>query len=349
MKRIIYILILSTTFIACKKNDEHLVDASKYIFPIPQVNLTEDARVGAYYSVYKTADWAVASALTPTLGKYDPLSVSVMQQHLTWAETGGVNYFIFKWNGTADNTILNHFKTQAASSNVKMVIDYNTAHLSATNASPLQGAKLTTMLNELKTLSDNYVTSNTYYKIDNKPVIILSPLNLAAAASTSINFKMVADTLRIVMKNWGYTPFIIGELTTGWVAPLNYSEANQRAMDAIVPTTWSTNDYDRSFAFYSYSDLNWQNWKKTLEEWNIDFVPCIFPGWNNPSTPAQYIIPRNVKNYVDYCNVAKRAMGKNRLIFINSWNDFQKGNTLEPATEYTNQYLLLTKRELKKP
>ena len=61
------------------------------------------------------------------------------------------------------------------------------------------------------------------------------------------------------------------------------------------------------------------------------------------------VIPGTEKNYVDYCNVAKRAMGKNRLIFINSWNDFQKGNTLEPATEYTNQYLLLTKRELKKP
>ncbi|MDB5229401.1 MAG: hypothetical protein JWN76_206 [Chitinophagaceae bacterium] len=348
MKRVIYFLALSLSFVACKKNDSIIVDPTKYVFPIPQVNLTEDARVGAYYSVYKTADWAVTIPFTPTLGKYDALTASVMQQHLTWATAGGVDFFIFKWNGTADNAILSNFKTVAANSSVKMVIDYNTAHLGATNAAPLTGAKLNTMLAELKTLSDTYITSSTYYKIDAKPVVLLSPLNLAAAAATSIDYKKVADSVRLSMKIWGYDSYLVGELTTGWVAPLNYAETTQRAFDAIVPTTWSTTDYDRSFAFYSYSDLNWQNWKKTLEAWNIEFVPCIFPGWNNPSTPAQYVIPRNEKNYVDYCNVAKRAMGKNRLIFINSWNDFQKGNTLEPANEYNQDYLNLTKRELKK-
>jgi hypothetical protein len=348
MKQIFYYLLLSIAFISCKKEADNTVDASKYIFPIPQVNLTEDARVGAYYTVYKTADWNVASAYTPTLGKYDPLSASVMQQHLTWAEAGGVNFFIFKWNGSADNAILNNFKTQAASSNVKMVLDFNTAHLTATNASPLQGAKLTTMLNEFKTLSDNYINTNVYYKIDNKPVVMLSPLNLASSALTSIDYKKVADTLRVAMKSWGYDPYIIGELTTGWVAPINYPETAQKAMDGIVLSTWSTNDYDRSFAFYSYSDLNWQNWKKTLEGWNVDFVPCVFPGWNNPATAAQYVIPRNEKNYVDYLNVAKRSMGKQRLVLINSWNDFQKGNALEPATDYNLDYLNITKRELKK-
>jgi hypothetical protein len=349
MKRVTYFLILSLALVTCsKKNDEVVIDPGKYIFPIPQVNLTEDARVGAYYFVYKTTDWAVAKVHTPTLGNYDPLTASVMQQHLTWATAGGVDYFIFKWNGTADNAILANFKTQAATSNVKMVINYNTAHLSATNASPLTGAKLTTMINELKTLSDNYITASTYYKIDGKPMILLSPLNLAATASTSIDYKKVADSVRLMMKSWGHDPYIVGELTTGWVAPLNYPETNQRAMDAITATTWSTTDFDRSFAFYSYSDLNWQNWKKTLEGWNMEFVPCIFPEWNNPSTPTQYVIPRSEKNYVDYCNVAKRAMGKSRLIFINSWNDFQKGNALEPTTQYGQEYLNLTKRELKK-
>ncbi len=346
MKRFLYCLLLYVCFIGCKKEAVNTVDPSKYIFPIPQVDLTEDARVGAYYSVYKSTDWAVASPYTPTLGKYDPLTTSVMQQHISWADAGGINFFIFRWNGATDSAILSTFKT--ATGNVKMVIDFNTAHLAATNAAPLAGAKLQTMITEFKSLSDSYINTESYYKINNKPVIMLSPINLASAALTSIDYKKVADTLRVAMKSWGYDPFIIGELTTGWVAPINYSEAAQRAMDGIVLTTWSTTDYDRSFAFYSYSDLNWQNWKKTLEGWSIDFVPCVFPGWNNPSTPAQYVIPRNEKNYVDYLNVAKRSMGKNRLILINSWNDFQRGNTLEPATEYNLDYLNITKRELKK-
>jgi hypothetical protein len=272
-----------------------------------------------------------------------------MQQHLKWADTAGVNFFTFRWNGTTDNTILTNFKTQAPSANVKMVIDYNTAHLAATNASPLIGAKLTTFANEWRTLISTYVNSqSSYYTINNQPVVMLSPLNLTASTLTSINYKLVADTLRAVMNSYGLKPYIIGELTTGWVAPINYPDSILKAMDGIVLNTWSTTDYDRMFAFYSYSDLNYQNWKKTLEGWNIDYVPCIFPGWNNPSAPTQYVIPRSDSNYIAYCNVAKRSMGKNRLIMINSWNDFQKGNTLEPAAEYGTNYLTITRRELKK-
>src|SRR5689334_23962909 len=101
MKKILYYIIIACFFISCKKADPLIIDSSKYIFPIPQVNLTEDARVGAYYSVYKPADWNVARAHTPFLGQYDALTVPVMQQHIRWADTAGVNFFIFKWNGTA--------------------------------------------------------------------------------------------------------------------------------------------------------------------------------------------------------------------------------------------------------
>ncbi|MGE5518559.1 MAG: glycoside hydrolase family 99-like domain-containing protein [Candidatus Dadabacteria bacterium] len=349
MKQLTYILLIIIMISGCKKKDDYMVDPSKYVYPIPQTTLSDDARVGAYYSVYKTTDWNVARAYTPVLGTYDATTASVMQQHLKWADTAGLNFFAFKWNGTTDNTILNNFKTQATNSNVKMVIDYSTAHLAATNASPLVGAKLATFANDWRTLATTYINNQaTYYKIDNRPVVMLSPLNLTASTLTSINYKLVADTLRSVMNTFGVNPFIIGELTTGWVAPLNYPDSILKAMDAIVLNTWSTTDYDRMFAFYSYSDMNYQNWKTTLGAWNVDYVPCIFPGWNNPSAPTQYVIPRTEKNYVDYCNVAKRSMGKQRIVMINSWNDFQKGNTLEPANEYGSQYLYITKRELKK-
>jgi hypothetical protein len=349
MKKLLYFFLLAATCFACKKKNDYLVDTNKYIYDIPQVNLTEDARVGAYYSVYKAADWNVARAYTPLLGTYDATSSTVMQQHLKWADTAGINFFAFKWNGAADNTILNTFKSAATSASVKMVIDYSTAHLNATNTSPLVGAKLTTFANEWRTLINNYINNQTtFYTIDSRPVVILSPLNLAASAVNSINYKLVTDTLRNVMKSYGLTPYIIGELTTGWVAPLNYQDSILKSMDAVVLTTWSTTDYDRQFAFYSYADMNYKNWKTTLEAWNVDYVPCIFPGWNNPSAATQYVIARNEKNYVDYLNIAKRSMGKQRVVMINSWNDFQKGNTLEPTVEYGSNYLYITKRELKK-
>jgi hypothetical protein len=47
------------------------------------------------------------------------------------------------------------------------------------------------------------------------------------------------------------------------------------------------------------------------------------------------------------CNVAKRNMGISRIVIIDSWNHFQYGTTIEPAEEYTTDYLDITKEQFK--
>ncbi|RYE59460.1 MAG: hypothetical protein EOP48_00815 [Sphingobacteriales bacterium] len=343
--------ILLFAIVSCKK--ESATDlTSEFKYSIPPVKLTSSARVGAYYFNYTSTDWAKVQPDTSLLGKpYNVLTdATIMPKQLTWADEGGVDYFIMKWNnGSTDNTLLNTFVSARTSQSVKMVISYNTAHLSATNASPLVGTKLVTMLNEFKTLVQNYLSKDFYYKIDNRPVILLTPLNLSSSALTSIDYKYVTDTLRVELKKVGIDPFIIGELTTGWTAPANFSPSLFSGMDAVVLTNWNTADYDRWWAFYSYNDLNWKNWKTTLEAMNVEYAPCIFPGYNEPNAPTQRILERTDENYTDYCNVAKRNMGKNRLVIINSWNDFSKGTALEPSVKYKKQFLEITKREFKVP
>ncbi len=349
-KHTFYLMLASALVVGCKKKDQVDDFASKYKYPIPAVNLTKSANVGAYYYNYTSTDWGKKQADTSLLGKpYNVLTdATVFPKQMDWADQGGVDFFILKWDAAAvDNSLLSAFASSRTTQKVKMVIDFNTAHLKATNAAPLTGAKLTTMLNEFKTLVQNHISKDYYYKIDNRPVILLSPLNLSSSALTSINFKYVTDTLRIELKKLGVDPFIIGELTTGWAAPVNYDQTALAAMDAIVLTTWNTPDYDRWWAFYSYSDLNWKNWKTTLEKMNVQFVPCIFPGYNEPGSTTQRVIERTEANYVDYMNVAKRNMGKDQIILVNSWNDFVKGTTLEPSIHYNTQYLELTKRDLK--
>lgn len=69
------------------------------------------------------------------------------------------------------------------------------------------------------------------------------------------------------------------------------------------------------------------------------------PGFDDKvTTPASkvYTIERSVKLYTDMCNVAKRNMGPGRIVMINSWNNFQQGTTMEPATEYGSKYLQVT-------
>jgi hypothetical protein len=154
-------------------------------------------------------------------------------------------------------------------------------------------------------------------------------------------------TLRAEFNSLGINPFFIGELTTGWTAPANFNQDALGSMDALVLTSWNTPDYDRWWAFSSYLDLNWQNWKNTLDQMNVEFVPCIFPGYNEPSAVTQRVFERSETNYVNYANIAKRNMGKNSLVIINSWNDFSKGTALEPSNKFNKTFLELTRKEFK--
>lgn len=348
--KLTFSLALAASLLAgCKKSNDPGDFASKYKYPIPAVKLTQSANVGAYYYNPSTSDWNKVHSDTSLLGKpYNVLTnATIMPQQLSWADEGGVDYLIFKWNGSADNSLLSTFASARTGQNVKMVIGYNTAHLSATNASPLRGTKLQTMLNEFKTLVQSHISKDYYYKINNRPVILLSPLNLSSSTLTSIDYKYVTDTLRVELRKQGVEPFIIGELTTGWAAPVNYDQSALAAMDAVVLTTWNTADYDRWWAFYSFVDLSYQNWKNSLEAMGVEYAPCIFPGYNEPSSASQRTIEKTEANYVDYCNVAKRSMGANRMVIINSWNDFSKGTALEPSKKQGNSLLQITKREFK--
>lgn len=350
MKKLIIYILLGVIVSSCKKTETQLPDADKYKYPIPAVKLAANANVGAYYLNYASSDWIKVHSDTSLLGKpYNAVTnAAIFPQQLTWADEAGVDYLIFKWNATAtDNSLLNAFSSRRTNQKVKMVIGFNTAHLNASNASPLTGAKLQTMVNEFKTLVQQHISKDYYYKIGDRPVILITPLNLASSALTSIDHKTVMATLRTELNTLGINPFFIGELATGWAAPVNFSADALKSMDAIVLSNWNTADYDRWWAFHSFVDLSWKNWKKTLDSYSVEFVPCIFPGYNEPAAATQRVFERTEANYVDFSNVAKASFGKNNIVFINSWNDFSKGTAMEPSKKFNKQYLELTRREFK--
>jgi hypothetical protein len=271
-----------------------------------------------------------------------------MAQERAWADLGGVDFFIFNWNGTSSDALLNSF-ISGRTENVKMVINYNTAHLGATNASPLTGAKLTTMINELKTLATAHFSKGYYYSLKSQPVILISPLNLATSAATSIDFTSVMPQVRSALNAIGFNVYAIGEITSGWLPPQRYSTAI-KTMNAVDANNWAPDNYDRSVFMNSFSDISWQNWTDSTKSWSVDFVPCILPAYNDKvMTPTSKLfdVSRTPEAYTDYCNVAKRNMSSNRLVLINSWNNFQFGTTLEPAKEYGTTYLEITKSQFK--
>lgn len=116
---------------------------------------------------------------------------------------------------------------------------------------------------------------------------------------------------------------------------------------------WSTNMYDRYYAFFSFVDLNWANWKATIAKWNTDFVPCIFPSYNdriNSTSSYKYTFGQDgeTADYINFCNVAKRNIGSKNIVLVNSWNNYQKGTNLEPTEENKSEFLKITRNQFKK-
>ena len=153
---------------ACKKKNDYLPPDFNY--KIDPVNITQNVNVGAYFLNYAVTDWAKKYSDTPVLGEYSSLTASVMAQERTWADSAGVDFFIFNWNGaTTGDPVLNNF-ANGRNNKVRMVINYNTSHLAATNASPLTATKLTTMINEFKSLVANRFTKDYYYTLKQNTV-----------------------------------------------------------------------------------------------------------------------------------------------------------------------------------
>lgn len=350
MKKILFLILITSIFTSCRKADEYL-PSEDFNYPIPQVNITEDVFVGAYYYNYSTADWNKKYTNTPTLGNYSALDPVVMAQHRAWADNGGVDYFIFTWNGTSNDTLLNNFKGSRTET-VKMVINYNTAHLGATNASPLTDAKLTTIINELKTHASKHFNKDYYFKIDNHPVILITPVNLSSSLALSIDYQTVIPAIRAELNLAGVDPFIIGEITLGWIPPQRYSEAI-KSFDGVVLKDWKADGnygYDRAVFFQAFTDQAFKNWNDSTTAWGIDYIPCILPGFDDrimSPTSKNYNIARSADFFTDMCNVAKRNMGINHIVIIDSWNNFQYGTTIEPAVEYNTDYLDITKEQFK--
>lgn len=364
MKKITGILLgFITLFVVSCDNDDHLApDKSKYVYDIPQTDLPTDAVVGAYYTnITSSSSWLKSGKKiytgTPLLGEYLSTTSGVLQQQLAWADEAALDFMIFNWDAaSADNTLIANFKAErkAANANVRMIINYNTKHLKVTNDKPLQEKEnMAKMLNDFTSILVPLFSEDAYYKLNGRPIVLITPSNLSSSALKSIDYSLVIPALKKAVSALGYDLYLIGEFTTGWVAPVNYEKHQIASFDGVTVNDWSTNMYDRYYAFFSFLDLNWANWKSTIAQWNTDFIPCIFPSYNdrvNSASSYKYTFGQDgqASDYINLCNVAKRNIGSDNIVLVNSWNNYQKGTNLEPSAENQSEFLKVTRSQFKK-
>jgi hypothetical protein len=347
MKNVVLVFLITISFIGCNEREDYL--PTNFAYEITPIEITEDVNVGAYYYNISEEYWSENYSYTPVLGEYNSLDSNIMAQHRNWADLGGIDFFIFNWNGNEEDEELISRFINGRSNEVRMVINYSTSHLGTSNSSPLEGEKLSTMISEFEAIASTHFEKDYYFKINGQPVVLFSPLNLSSSRSESIDFNLVVPQLKSALSEIGISLYIIGEITSGWLPPQRHSEAIQ-TVDAVTLKDWATSNYDRSFFFPSYIDQNWKNWTDSTSVWGVDFTPVIFPGYDDKefnSSSSLYNMGQNSEFLIDLSNVAKGRMSDERIVIFNSWNDFQLGNTIEPTEEYGTTYLEILKEQFK--
>lgn len=362
-------LLLTTVLVlaACNK-DEYL--PPEWHYDIPQTALRAQTQIGAFYSNKTDQNWASAQGYTPLLNLvedpesgttetvvYTSTQDGILTRQCAWAEEAGIDFFVIPWNGgSAEAGLVSAFEFYRTEQTLlKLVINYNFSHLHPTSLTG-DGVDFEAVVADFKALWTTLFSKEYYYRMpDGRPILVLTG-NL----SSSLDYALFIPAFRQAMRD--YTQqlqlddhtitdkaldfYIIGENTSNWSAPQTNQEA-ARHLDGNYVRRWHpTTYYERWYSFYSYTDMAWQNWRTWAETWNNDFIPCIYPEYYTTEKGARSIA-RTKKNYTDFCNVAKRNIGRQGIVLIDSWNDFANDTALEPTSEYGKTYLEITRQQLK--
>lgn len=347
------ILLANIFCVGCEKGEGLESNASDYFYDIPQTDLQDDIFLGCHYvnPMQSIEDNTIIDS--PTRSSYDVFDAATMKQHTEEASNVGVDYFVFEWDDNLDSIandshlLIENFKL--ANSSMKYIIKYQYSHLGVSASDKLletsQSETIVTKLNrDLDFLVENYFNEDGIQEINGKPAFMIN----LSTTDTNIDFGYLADLVRTGIKDRiGEEPYLIAEYSISFSPPERFQTVFEK-YDAVTSQNMKADNYDLTFSYFSFMDINWQLWNESLSSWGVDFVPTVWTAYyrDYESNPSQYYdLERTTDNFIDFCNVAKRNMSDSKIIMLYSWNDFKTGSALESAGDYGDTYQNVAKEQ----
>jgi hypothetical protein len=350
------ILILGLLFLSCTE-DKAILPKDNYINIKVPVNT--DYTVGAIYKRSLRKANLIETPSYPYNGNIG--DANAYEDHVKQAKTAGVDFFIFPFTASlalntpsADKSYIDNLQTASNAGDMKFAFSYNFANMSLSINRKIDAvngkAYKDIFLSDFKSLMVPYFKMDNYMKIGGKPVVYLSASFNLFANDNPAFYKDLRDAIRAELG--GVELYLIG-VQPEWTPPLRYDFRFVDCVDALTITNYAlinVSFYDRLFFFHKYIDLAWSYHKETLAKYNIEFVPTISPSFNPKfNTPASpnYVIAKNEDWFKANCNIARRTSGANKLVIIDSFNDWNLDTQIESATSYGDKYLKIVKSEFK--
>ncbi|WP_426330197.1 glycoside hydrolase family 99-like domain-containing protein [Pedobacter sp. R-06] len=357
-------LIALTIFSSCKKEDEGpSIDDNFLNYEIPEIPVTENYHVGAFYTYFTTFHANVKQI--PVGGKYVmsattgiPLATATRQ--IDNAVKGGLDYFVFNMrspnrdvnNQKIDSIVVKSFLNADTEGKLKFAIQFNwSGAYGLTTTAPLENdaTKLSQFYKDIARFEYLFKNPN-YMKVGGKALFyILNAQNLFSNDNT-----VIYKELRKRMSALGVELYIVGQQER-WSPPARYAHRFKGCVDAVYHSAMAPDYYDRLYLLPQFMDQNWKYSKQWFaDNISVDYVPNIFPAYSWNIVNVNQTNPNVLRNdggamYKKLCNVAKgNASSATRLILIDSFNDYQLDTQLEPTESYGDFYLDVTRQQFKK-
>jgi len=363
--KFLFSLIVLSLIFSCTEDDIATDNGELYLeHEVPYIPVTSDYQVGAFYLRINVLNRNNDPTIQPSIGVYNLNQVGNQQniyaQHLLQAKAAGLDYFLFDFrtaalnNGNPQNgdiRFIDNLQATPGADQMKFALSYNFGGMRLNNNNRIEAAgHVQTFIDDFKAMIP-YFNKTNYMKVNGKNVVyIINAQNLFSDDNV-----VLYKQLRTELSALGHELYIIGSQPQ-WTPPLRFDIRFVNCVDALTHLSYirvNRNTYERFLYFHTISDLALQYHKERLSDFNIEYIPSISPSIdlrfnNNPNDDENlYVIEKEIDFFKKTCNVARNASGANRLVLIDSFNNWNIDTQIEADATNGDTYLNLVKQEFK--
>ncbi|MFB6187279.1 MAG: hypothetical protein ABEI86_10480, partial [Halobacteriaceae archaeon] len=295
----------------------------------------------------------------PDVGHYSITDKQAINRHIDQMEYAGISTVMFVYeHGHSSQSQFNAFKQHQLADEIEIEVIYSIGHALQWNTDKDFRDVLKTDLDFFKEEMFTIDSYKTYY---NQPTVSLWDINFLAwggnEQSRQVKAKIMDEFggfeefigfIRSELSGKDNSPYLIGDIHDTALGGLRdkYIDLDSQ-LDAV--TTW-TGKLDRGQKTpwneaYKHVKKNFQATSEFASEYNIDFIPRAFPGFDdrhNSCWGEDRYVPRSPSHLQHLLELANKYRTRDR-INIATWNGWPEGHMIEPGafqgTDYGTAYL----------